>query len=580
MGMNVLFGMPNQHYRTFGVRDLVTLFKVSVLALLPLGFLQTLNPNLMSIQVPENWLAATLLTLLSWTLLRLICRIYHERKEIFSSSSRSSGKRALILGGGYAGLQVAHELQHNHSLGAQVVGFLDDAPDMQGLRIQGIPVLGTTAQLPEIVARYQIQQVIISIPSAKGSTIRNFAKRAHEAGTLVYTVPGLCQMLQGETWKPILQKISIEDLLRREPIELNHAALGEHLRDTVVMVTGAGGSIGSEICRQVAAFGPSRLVLLGRGEGSLWKIERDIRDLFPSLPITLELCDIRNPRRLKQAFLRWRPEIVFHAAAHKHVPYLEEHPEEAMENNIFGTQNVVHAAVSVGTRVFVNISTDKAINPTNVLGASKYIAERVVLMGAQDAPTGSRYVTVRFGNVLASRGSVVPIFQAQIESGGPVTVTHPDMHRYFMTIPEASQLVLQAGLMGENGKVYVMDMGAPVKIVDLATDMIRLAGLEPGRDIKIRFTGIRPGEKLYEEVFNGQEIECPGIHPHLREALLKPLDCESLQAALELLRSAGNARVNTRRKTFLSTFISLIPGYHPSKDGLGRYADIPERTYV
>jgi FlaA1/EpsC-like NDP-sugar epimerase len=566
----IAFRSSRQHYRAFGLRD-ITFILLSLLASASLLILVFwLIPGS---QRPLSvvYLVATPLAHLAWISIRMLFLLVHDRAEIFGGNGFSKSRPALIIGGGRAGLLVAQELKRHPELGARVVGFLDDAMEKQGVRIQGIPVLGTTELLPALLDHHGIGLVILAIPTAPGSLLRRLADAAKAKHVPVKTVPGMFRQLEGQRWKPGLQDLSIEDLLRREPIQLDHTLLGERLRDSVVLITGAGGSIGSEIARQVAAFGPSRLVLLGRGEGSLWDSEQNLRALFPGLPLAIELCDIRNERRLDQVFRRWKPQVVFHAAAHKHVPYLEEHPEEAVENNVFGTRNVVEAALAARVPVFVNISTDKAINPTNVLGASKYLAERLVLKGSFEAPKGARYVSVRFGNVLGSRGSVIPIFQRQIQAGGPLTVTHKDMERYFMTIPEASQLVLQAGLLGENGRVYVLDMGEPVRIVDLAIDVARLAGFTLGMDLELRFTGLRPGEKLFEELFNGHETECPSIHPKVREAHLKVLDPEVLATALDNLHRALDTKVDSRRRAIAKTFVTLIPGYQPSKEGIGRY---------
>lgn len=576
IGSNLLFGLFKQQYHTFGLRDLVAVGKAFFFSSTLLAVIIALQPHVMGLSV-RALATTTIHTFVAWTVLRMALRALYERKRLlslFTPETLAGGSNAIIVGGGTAGLLIANEIRNNqHQLGIKVIGFVDDDPRKQQVRIQGIPVLGTTTDLPCLIAEHDTPSVIIATPSAGGATVRRLSELARNAGATVMTVPGLFTLLDGETWKPAIQPVSIEDLLRREPIQLDQDALRHRIQDQTVLVTGAGGSIGSEICRQVAAFKPRRLVLLGRGEGSLWIVERNLRKQFPDLALSIELCDIRNRRRLSQAFGRWQPQVVFHAAAHKHVPFLEEHPEEAVENNIFGTRNVVETALKTGTHTFVNISTDKAVNPTNVLGASKYLAERLVFMASHKAARHARYVSVRFGNVLGSRGSVINIFKTQIEQGGPITITHPEMRRFFMTIPEASQLVLQAGLLGENGKVYVLDMGEAIRISDLAEDMIRLAGHEPGRDIEILYSGIRPGEKLFEEIFNGSEKECLSIHAKVREATPMPLDAERLLDAMELLRNALDTKESLRRKTFLDTFLNLIPGYAPASDGLGRYAN-------
>jgi FlaA1/EpsC-like NDP-sugar epimerase len=369
--------------------------------------------------------------------------------------------------------------------------------------------------------------------------------------------------------------VSTEDLLRREPVLLDTAPVRRALEGSVALITGAGGSIGSELARRVASFAPGRLVLLGRGENSLWEVAGDLGRRFPALRIEVALCDIRDPLRLAQVFGAWRPRAVFHAAAHKHVPYLELNPEEAVVNNILGTRNVLEAALAVGTRVFVNVSTDKAVNPVNVLGVSKRIGEHLVTQAAARAGAGARYVSVRFGNVLGSRGSVIPTFREQISRGGPITVTHPEMERYFMTIPEAVQLVLQAGILGETAKVFALDMGAPVKILDLAQDMARLSGLRTGVDIDITFTGIRPGEKLFEELFSDVEARKADIHPKVFEAVQDRQDPALLERALRELEAALALPEGARQRRLLLWFHRMVPAYAASPEGLGRWLDDP-----
>jgi len=525
-------------------------------------------------------LVSSILTGIFWTLLRIIPRAIYEKNNPFFTllfSQHAPGIKTIIIGAGRAGFLAAEELKRHPELGSVVVGFVDDAFEKQGLRIQGLPVLGTTELLPTIIQDEKIGRVIIAIPSAPGPIIRKLSKVVRTNGVELKTVPGMFNLLRNQSWRPEIRDISIEDLLRRDPIQLDQTALGRVLRDAVVLITGGGGSIGSEIARQVAAYHPARIVLLGRGEHSLWLIERELQALFPGLPLGIELCDIRHAKRLRQVFHRWKPQVVFHAAAHKHVPFLEIHPEEAIENNVFGTENVLNAALGVGTRVFVNISTDKSVNPTNVLGVSKCLAEELVRSGATRAHADGQYVSVRFGNVLGSRGSVIPIFKDQILRGGPITITDPEMTRYFMTIPEASQLVLQAGLLGETGKVYVLDMGDPVSILDLAKDMITLSGLDNDQTIDIQFTGVRPGEKLFEELFNTHENHQTQVHSKVFEAMVDPRDPHILEDGLNALRQAMAIEEESIRKTaILNQFTRLVPSYVPSLSGLGVFAKFIE----
>jgi FlaA1/EpsC-like NDP-sugar epimerase len=416
-----------------------------------------------------------------------------------------------------------------------------------------------------------VTHAILAVPSASGAEIRKLNETLQKMNVQVKTVPGIFNLLGTQTWKPVIRDVSIEDVLRRDPVHLDHSALSEAVAASTVLITGAGGSIGSELARQVAGFKPKLVILLGRGENSLWEIQREFQALFPEQRFCLELMDIRNRSGFREVFERYRPEVVLHAAAHKHVPFLETHPMEAVQNNIFGTLNVVEAALDFETRVLVNISTDKAVNPTNVLGASKRIAEYIVLNASEKAAPACRFVSVRFGNVLGSRGSVVPTFRDQIRRGGPITVTHPEMTRYFMTIPEASQLVLQAGLLGESGEVYVLDMGDPVKILDLATDMARFSGLEPGKDIEIQFVGLRPGEKLHEELFLDQERIFTRVHPKLFETNPEGLSAETLDEGLQNFRRAIELPYEQRQPEIVRLLQQMVPTYTPSLLGVGRF---------
>jgi FlaA1/EpsC-like NDP-sugar epimerase len=479
--------------------------------------------------------------------------------------------RQAVLGQARAGLLILDELSRHPELGHKVVGLVDDAKEKRSLRIHGTPVLGSSRELPELMKKHHINLVILAIPSAPGAVIRSLSDTVTRAGVRVKTVPGLFNLLGTQAWAPRIKDVAIEDLLRREPVQLDQTALKQVIEDSVVLITGGGGSIGSEIANQIAGFRPARIVLLGRGENSLWKTERQLRRLFPNQPLSVELCDIRNIMRLQNAFQKWKPEIIFHAAAHKHVPFLEMHPSEGILNNVLGTQNVVREAQAIGAHTLVNISTDKAVNPTNVLGATKFLAECIVLDAAATAFGNQRFISVRFGNVLGSRGSVIPIFKDQIKRGGPLTVTHPDMIRYFMTIPEASQLVLQAGVLGGNGRIFVLDMGDPVNITDLAKDMARLSGLAVGRDIDLLFTGIRPGEKMFEETFHEHEKHQSGVHPKVFEGNRVPPDSRRLQQSIEDLTGALALPEGERQREILRLFKLAVPTYVPSPTGLGRY---------
>ena len=590
MTANMAFKHTRQHYRFTGFIEIKSLMVSSLVMIVGSATAFGLDDRFkVGIEHPNVTLAASLLTTLTWIMARatVVEYIRHRflqrhphrptvdrRKTPRSGSSANDlALRTLIVGAGQAGVQLCQELRLNPNLKSRVVGFVDDAFEKQGVLIQGVKVLGPSHLLPTLIKESRAAQVILAMPSATGARIKELARILHTEGVRVKTLPPMQSFLEKDGWKPELRDIAIEDLLRREPVQLDLESIRQALVDSVVLITGAGGSIGSELARQVANFKPSRLVLLGRGENSLWEVERQLRRLYPDQQLEVELCDIRNPRRLNHVFETWRPQFVFHAAAHKHVPYLERHPEEGIENNVFGTLNVINAAKAVGTKRFVNVSTDKAVNPTSVLGVTKRLAEYLVLQAAEDELGAGRFVSVRFGNVLGSRGSVIPLFHDQIRYGGPLTVTHPDMTRYFMTIPEASQLLLQAGMLGQNGKVFVLDMGEPVRIVDLATDMARLSGLTPGFDIDIQFSGIRPGEKLYEELFTDQEQGKSDVHAKVFEANQEPKNRAVLERLLRTLKEAVDLPEGVRQRTLLQGFMELVPTYRPSPTGLGKYVE-------
>ncbi len=413
-------------------------------------------------------------------------------------------KRVLIAGAGEAGYLVLQEIEKNPRLALQLIGFVDDDPEKYNLNIRGSRVLGDISAIPSIVKEYHVQQVLVAIPSASAAQMRKIVDACQEAGVEVLTLPGMYELISGDVRIQRFRPVQVEDLLAREPVQTDISRVRILLGGKCVLVTGAGGSIGGELCRQIARSNPAALVLLGHGENSIFNIFNELRRSFPDLAIYPVIADTRDHTRIEQVFAMHRPEVVFHAAAHKHVPLMELNPVEAVTNNVRGTKNILAAAERWDCNHFVMISTDKAVNPVSIMGATKRVAEHLVQLAAYRSE--QRFVAVRFGNVLGSRGSVVPFFQSQIEAGGPVTVTHPDICRYFMTIPEAVQLVLQAAVLGQGGEVFVLDMGEPIKIVDLARDMIHLAGLEEGKDVEIQFTGLRPGEKLYEELFvEGEE---------------------------------------------------------------------------
>jgi FlaA1/EpsC-like NDP-sugar epimerase len=436
---------------------------------------------------------------------RLLLRLSQERAT--SAEVETAGgamKRVLMVGAGSAGAHMARQLRRHPRTGMTAVGFLDDDPGLSRLKIGGLPVLGRIDDLPSVVRSARIDQVLITMPSTPGSVTRRVVELARGAGVPCRILPGVTQILAGEVSVAEIRPVQVEDLLRRDLFELDFSGDSDYLSGHVVLVTGAGGSIGAELVRQVARQGPKRVILFGRGENSLHAIEQELATELPDLERLTVVGSVTDEIKVREVLRSHAPDVVFHAAAHKHVPMMEHHPDEAVLNNVGGTRTIAVASAAAGVRRFVNISSDKAVNPVSMVGVTKSIAERVVRAVAEEAESDQVFVSVRFGNVLGSRGSVVPIFQEQIRRGGPITLTHPDMTRYFMTIPEASRLVIQAGALGANGAVFVLDMGDPVLISDLAADMIRLSGAEEG-EIEIVYTGLRPGEKLSEELLTERE---------------------------------------------------------------------------
>ncbi len=551
-------GLHRQSWRKIGIRDLVTLIQgiviVSLLMVIGAVILQKAN-----VWMPRSVpLIEALIALMLLSGMRLLARVRHEYRGTRSVSG--DAKRVVIVGAGEAGTIMARELIRHPEAGLLPIGFLDDDPTKQRQTYLGLKVLGRVNDLVAVSSDHDVDEVLIAIPSASGSVVRRVLELAREAGVKGRILPGIYDLLSGKISISAIREVDVEDLLRREPVRLNLDQIAGYLEGKRILVTGAGGSIGSEIVRQVSRFDPECIVLLGRGENSLYHIDQEMRRDHPDLRAHVEVTDVRDRDRLAHVFAKHRPQVVFHAAAHKHVPLMEGNPDQAIFNNVGGTRNLVELALEAGVERFVNISTDKAVNPTSVMGATKRIAEYVVSWGARNAAPEQVFVSVRFGNVLGSRGSVIPLFKEQIRRGGPVTVTHPDMTRYFMTIPEASELVLQAGGLAENGSVYVLDMGDPVRIVDLARDLIRLSGLRPEQDIEIAFSGVRPGEKLYEELLTSEEGTVASRHQKIFVARKTDPGFSSLPAMLETLFSAAESRDGDRIRAVIK---DLIPSYQP-----------------
>ena len=550
------FGLYNRSWRHATVEDLVAVGRGVGFA----SFLVILASYL-SIQFTAGWygfprtvpLIDAGLTLIIAGGMRFGLRFVEHNWRRPSMPAQESGerRRVLVVGAGVTGQAIVKEFRNNSRLNKQAIGFLDDDSELWGLKVQGHPVFGPPGELTRVAREERVDEVIIAMPRASGTRIREIAQSCEKVGVPAKTVPSVHEILDGSVTVNQLRNVQIEDLLRREPVATDMTLLQERTRGRRVMVTGGGGSIGRELCRQLLRCRPAELIILGHGENSVFETVAELLDLSvkvgetgPRPKIRSYIADIRSARRMRHIVDECKPDIIFHAAAHKHVPLMEENPVEAVSNNIFGTRNVLDAAVAAGVPQFVLISTDKAVNPTSLMGVSKRVAELLVLDAARRS--GNAYVAVRFGNVLGSRGSVVLTFKKQIAAGGPVTVSHPDMTRFFMTIPEAVHLVLEASVLGSGGEVFVLDMGEPVRILDLASDLIRLSGLEVGSDVDIVFTGMRPGEKLTEELFvRGERYEPTGHHKILlarnTDAAFRNRDLESHLAALSVALDAGNS---------------------------------------
>lgn len=559
-------GVWRASWRYVGLRDLLSVTIASVtstfLVVLSLYAIENLamwrlhrrffDPELLPDSVfLIDWAATIALVAVA----RISIRLYHEE---YRDPSGGGTVRALIVGAGDAGEALLRELLRMTDQDYVVVGFLDENVARIGNRIHGVEVLGGPTEIDEVLRIEPVDEVLIAMPRATQRQIREIVEQCQGTNVRVRIIPQVADLIDGRVQVSQLREVSIEDLLGRDPVELDSAAIDTYLRDRCVLVTGAGGSIGSEMCRQIARFRPALIALVEQAENNLFEIERELRARFPELQTIPLVCDIADAGRVDAIFHRARPSAVFHAAAHKHVPMMELNPGEAIKNNVGGTRVIADAAARHGVEKVVMISTDKAVNPSSIMGCSKRVAEMYVQELSDRSDT--QFVTVRFGNVLGSSGSVIPIFKQQIAAGGPVTVTHPDMKRYFMTIPEAAQLVLQAGAMGNGGEIFVLDMGQPVRIIDLARDLITLSGLRPDEDIEIVFSGVRPGEKLYEELsIEGEDVSRTS-HPKIGIWRRRPDDFNRICRGIDdLIAVADQASLHDIREVLQQ----IVPEYVP-----------------
>ncbi|MEG6585039.1 polysaccharide biosynthesis protein [Dendrosporobacter sp. 1207_IL3150] len=546
------FGLYNRLWRYASINELLCIVgAVTVSTLILTTYLIYINAG-----VPRST------HILSWFLnilliggIRLAVKIYYYFRNKTKECNTQSN--LLIIGAGDAGAMIAREMIYRYHDSRKLVGFVDDDPLKQKKEMFGARVLGTRENIQSIVQDNCVNEIIIAMPSITGNAIRKIINECKKTKCELKILPGLYELIDGKVTVQQLRNVEVEDLLRREPVKLDIDEISAYLTGKTVLITGAGGSIGSELCRQVAKISPQSVVLLGKGENSIYEIHRELLEKNSDLRIIPIIADIRDKNRIYSIFAEFRPQVVFHAAAHKHVPLMEAQPAEAVLNNIFGTKTVAEAADRFNVETFIMISTDKAVNPTSVMGATKRAAEMIIQH--LNNISNTKYAAVRFGNVLGSRGSVIPLFKKQIAKGGPITVTHPDMNRYFMTIPEATQLVLQAGAMARGGEVFLLDMGQPVKIVDLALDLIRLSGLE-FENIQIKYTGLRPGEKLFEELLTDEEGTTSTKHTKIFIANLNPIDTKKLITILLSLETKRNSCNEIKNLLF-----QLIGTYKPYK---------------
>ena len=569
------FNLYRGMWRYTSTRDLINVIKATLLSVLVMAALLMFTSNLTGF--PRSvFIIDGVLTIIFIAGARISIRLFFELGTegkrslnilnlLFGWHKRkpSGAKNLIIIGAGNTGEKIYREIRDNANLKYNVVGYVDDNPAKLNKMIHGIPVMGDTPQLANICKRVHAEELLIAIPSATSEQMRTIVSYCKDTTVPFKTLPGLGELIDGKISVNAIRDVAYRDLIGREVIQMDQSGIGSYLSDTCVLVTGAGGSIGSELCRQICRFRPKTLILYERAESPLYDIELELKANYPGVVIIPTLADIRDKKRLESVFDLYQPTVVFHAAAYKHVPMLEIQPWEAVTNNVLGTRNVVETAKAFNVARFVMVSTDKAVRPTNIMGSSKRIGELIVQAHSNGKENNTRFMIVRFGNVVGSVGSVIPLFKKQIEKGGPVTVTHPEVTRFFMTIPEASQLILQAGSMGTGGEIFILEMGQSLKIIDIARDLIRLSGFQPNVDIPIEFIGLRPGEKLYEELITEGEGIVPTSHDKIMVLRGNGYDADQLNKCVDNLIDLAKNRNASQIQTLIK---KIVPEYQPQNN--------------
>lgn len=554
-----LFRLYNSIWRFVSVDELyLVIAAYAVLAVVGLAFIAVTK-----LKMPRSYyVLGFVFSFFATIAIRFSYRLLRQFKNEFFPSDKSSREKVMIIGAGDAGKALVQEIQNSKFLNSRVVCAIDDNPAKQDKRLSGVPIVGGRREIIPAAKKYNVDRIIYAIPTSSAATRKEILDYCSRTGCRVQVLPGMYQLVSGEVSVDKLREVDVQDLLGREAIAVNLDEILNYISGKVVMVTGGGGSIGSELCRQIARANPRQLIIFDIYENNAYEIQMELQRHHPELNLTVLIGSVRNTSRLDSVLDKYRPDLVFHAAAHKHVPLMEDSPNEAIKNNVLGTYKMAKASAKYGVKRFVLISTDKAVNPTNIMGASKRLCEMVVQM--MNRKSGTEFVAVRFGNVLGSNGSVIPLFKKQIAEGGPVTVTHPDIIRYFMTIPEAVSLVLQAGYYAKGGEIFVLDMGAPVKIDTMARNLIRLSGYEPDVDIKVEYTGLRPGEKLYEELLMQEEglQETANKLIHIGEPIA--MDDELFEEQLAQLEEACKSETNHMK----DIVAEIVPTYHPQNAAL------------